>query len=376
VLVLDEKNAGVKTPSAVARLFNTPKETPQNSDNEFPQALKPKSKPPDKDNDSDEDTDSQKQKESDAEDEDSDVEETAAEKNARSASKEPASSPSTTKSKPPDEDNDSDEDTDSQKQKDSDAEDQDFDAEDQNNAKSASKGKKPKAKDTDDADKAEHVAAVGDSRTLPWVTSPLDCRLLEPEDVAIDLELEDKLDDSCFITFDGLEYQKPGGGIVPFVLVLAQNEWVKHTSILAKVKAQKVIEIKQGDVMHTPYLHGLADTSKRNLEQFFRVVQGTHTNIELFLRTWAGSTPPRIVIADSGGRHRAPNVVVCLLTRLAGKDLDSAVELVNSGGAKRGYAMSSQVPLMCCARPHSTYLPPNYLHVPFSTYCISRALHV
>jgi hypothetical protein len=48
----------------------------------------------------------------------------------------------------------------------------------------------------------------------------------------------------------------------------------------------------------------------------------------------------------SGARHRAPNVVVCLMMRLAKMDILDAVNLVNTGGAKRGYAMSSQV--NCC----------------------------
>jgi hypothetical protein len=99
-------------------------------------------------------------------------------------------------------------------------------------------------------------------------------------------------------------------------------------------------------------------------------VEGIHTNIELFLRGWKGPTAPVIVVSDagsgdvavgacsvcvfsfpvvlptssvSGGRHRAPNVVVCLMMRLAKKSIHEAVDMVNMGGAERGYAMTSQV---------------------------------
>jgi hypothetical protein len=136
------------------------------------------------------------------------------------------------------------------------------------------------------------------AKSLPWVTHPIDCCLLSPNKVAINTELEGQLDiGKCAIIWKDLSYSLEDGKDLDWTLVLAQHEWLKHTSLLVKVNADGVVEIQQGDALHTPYLHGFQDTKKSNLEQYFRVVEGnqfhshgTEANTPTFAHVWKVST--------------------------------------------------------------------------------------
>jgi hypothetical protein len=136
------------------------------------------------------------------------------------------------------------------------------------------------------------------AKSLSWVTDPIDCRLLSPDKVAINTELEGQLDiGSCALIWKDLSYSLGDGKAVDWTLVLAQHEWVKHTSLLVIVNAVGVIELQQGDVLHTPYLHGFKDTRKSSLEQYYRVVEGnqfhshgTQANTLIFAHVWKVST--------------------------------------------------------------------------------------